>query len=293
MSNIFFTQGWEDYALLDSGNGRKLELFKNYIVNRPEPRAIWSKHLTEKVWNQADAIFKEEDNKRGGKWYVKNKLPEDFWICKYLDVQFIGSLASSGHIGYFPDKQTHWDLIRKFLQSQANNEANVLNLFAYTGVASLIAAKFDAKVYHVDSSTKAIMQGKYNQLISNFSDKKIHWMYDDVKKYVKRQVRRGNKYDLILLDPPRYGHGTSKEIWNLITDLPHLLEECRKLLLDKNSLLILTTYSPQLSHNDLGNLCSQYFVGDNVKITTGQLAIRENNLGRIIPQSEFCIVEYS
>lgn len=287
--DLLIADGWKEYSIIDSGNGRKLELFKNYVINRPEPYATWNKHFSNEVWESADAVFIEDD-KRIGKWSLNSQTLKP-WISSYAGVKFVGKISLSKNVGYFPEKQPIWDLISKYILS--TKETNVLNLFGYTGVASLLAAQKGAKVTHVDSSKPSIHWAKENQKISFLETKAIRWICDDVLKFLNRELRRGAKYNLILLDPPRFGRGTKNEIWDIFCNLSFLLELCSQAIEKQNSLIILNTYSQNLSCQTLQKICSSIFTGKNCRISIGELAIVEQSLGRIIPQSTFSIIEYN
>ena len=186
----------------------------------------------------------------------------------------------------------HWDLITEYL-TNLEKRAKVLNLFAYTGVASLVAATLDTKVTHVDSSKSSIQWGKENQLLSKLENKTIRWIQDDASKFVHREIRRKKRYNLIMLDLPRFGRGPEKQIWEIYTSLPPLLELCKELLEEKKSALILNTYCLELDHRKLGNMCHTIFKDNNILIETGQLSLQENNERKmIIPQSEFCFIKF-
>jgi 23S rRNA (cytosine1962-C5)-methyltransferase len=275
------TQGWNEYRLLDSGNGRKLEKFGRYTVDRPEPQAMWSpKHPA--LWDKADAVFAGENDAEDGRWNFRGKVPET-WPTSCMDVKFLGRFTAFRHMGYFPEQLPHWEYMLK----RINKDSKVLNLFAYTGVASLLAAQAGAQVTHVDASKKAIGWAQENQKLAGLDDAKIRWICDDARKFTAREGRRGNKYTGILIDPPKFGRGPNKEPWELFDNLKEMLEQCRDVLEEKNSFLILTTYAVRASHYAIYELCREVFAG--AKIDSGELVVEGG--GRKIATSLFCRVE--
>ena len=292
--NQLFIDNWPDYELIDSGHKRKLERFGNYIINRPEPKAIWNQSLQSSVWSKYDAIF-IQTNPNQGKWLFKDDKLLDSWIMHYKDIKFYGHFTAYGHVGFFPDKQKHWDIISDYIINLTtfNYQPRVLNLFGYSGVASLIAAKVGACVAHVDSSKKALNWAKENQILSHLQNAKIHFILDDVVKFVSREVKRNRKYDLIILDPPKYGHGIKNEVWDIDKDLLTLLTNCKKLLNESKFLLMLNTYSLGITYKDLFEACKFIFHGSKVTFDAGELVLRSNNNKCIIPQSQFCLVQYA
>lgn len=281
---------FEYYEFLDSGEGRKLERFNNYIIDRPERRAIETKSLNENEWSKADAVFKEGIKGRiDGEWLFKNNIVLTPWICNYDNIKFKLELTQAGQLGCFPDKQEHWNIIQNYVMNKP--KARVLNLFGYTAIASLIAASHSALVTHVDSSKKAIKWARDNQILSSLSGANIRWMVDDVQKFVNREINRGSQYDLIILDPPTFGRGTNNELWHIDKDLAKLLSNCHQILNKQDSLLMLTTYSPDLSYLELEKICKMIFYQENCNIRTGQLILQSKD-NTILPQSEFCLVKY-
>ncbi len=285
------TQGWDGYRLLDSGQGRKLEKFGPYVIDRPEPQAMWDRRLPEERWSKADAVFAGENEAEDGRWNFKGRVQET-WKASYRDVSFLGRFTSFRHVGYFPEQAPHWDyMIDRF---KGMNEPKLLNLFAYTGVASLLAAKAGAQVTHVDASKKAIGWAADNQKLAGMEDAKIRWICEDARKFTAREGRRGNKYHGILIDPPKFGRGTNNEVWEFFEDLKGMLHYCRDVLEEENSFLILTAYAIRASHYCLFELCREIFKG---KIESGELVIQEKGEGqeegggRKISTSLYCRVE--
>ena len=213
------TAGFEDYALLDSGDGRKLERFGRFTVERPEPQALWRPKLEPAAWSRADAAFKSagaEEDAESGRWRRNTAVPET-WPVRVLGVTVLCRLTSFRHVGVFPEQVPHWQWMLERLAGVRDGPPRVLNLFAYTGAASLLAAKAGAEVTHVDASKKAIAWAKQNQAASQLGDAPIRWILDDARKFVAREVRRGRSYHVILIDPPKFGRGPEGEVWDVFS----------------------------------------------------------------------------
>ncbi len=287
--NILTENGWADYALLDSGEGRKLERFGKYIVSRPEPQALWQKSLSEAEWKKADATFtnaseKEEDDK--GSWQQHKKLPET-WNVGVEGATMCCRLMTYRHMGLFPEQRPHWQWFADIIKNSSKRPFKVLNLFGYTGAASLIAASAGAEVTHVDASKKAIQWSRENQDASNLTESKIRWICDDAAKFVARENRRGNKYDGILLDPPRYGRGPEGEVWKFETDVAPLLSACADLLADNAKFMILTAYTMRLSSLTLDHMMRDALKGRKGKTDHGELLLADKTGKRPLPTSMF------
>ena len=281
------TKGWDDYSLIDSGFGRKLERIGGYLINRPEPQAMWTPHLKEAEWQKADAVFMgddeegQENHKNHGRWQ-NNGIKNESWETEFEKIKFIGRLTNFRHVGYFPEQCAHWEWLAA--QTKKIKQPKILNLFAYSGVHSLVAAKNGAEVTHVDASKKAITWAKENQEL-NDPDWRIRWIVDDAKKFVRREIKRENFYDGIVLDPPKFGRGPDGETWDLFEDLPEVLEDCAALLKpQKNSFLLLTSYAIRASSMAFGQLTAEYLNGE---IETGELFVEEQETGRLLPTSMF------
>lgn len=275
------TTGWDGYRLLDSGEGRKLEQFGDYLVDRPEPQAMWQR-AQPNLWKKADAVFAGENDAEQGRWNFKGDMPEA-WPTSCKDVAFLGRFTAFRHMGYFPEQLPHWE----WMLERLRGGGRVLNLFGYTGVASLLAAQAGAEVTHVDASKKAVGWAKENQELAGLEDAKIRWIVEDARKFTAREGRRGNKYDVILLDPPKFGRGANKEVWELFDHLREMLELCREVLAEGGA-LVLTAYAVRASHHALYEVCRDVF-GDAVKMESGELVVEGG--GRRIATSMFCRVE--
>jgi 23S rRNA (cytosine1962-C5)-methyltransferase len=278
---ILTTKGLDDYALIDSGHGRKLERFGALTLDRPEEQAMWSPRLDANAWSVADAVFTGNTDEEGaGRWKRRPGL-EESWHCRHGAIRFACRFTSFRHVGAFPEQEAHWAFMRKRLAT--GGTPALLNLFGYTGLASLIAAEAGAEVTHVDASKKAVAWARENQALSELDDKPIRWIVDDATKFAAREVRRGRKYDGILLDPPKFGRGPKGEVWDLFQSLPELLTLCRDLV-KPDGFLILTAYAIRASFLSLQRICEDA-LGPGVE--AGELALEEES-GRLLATSLFC-----
>ncbi len=273
---VDFPKYWQDYKLLDSGSGQKFESFSGFTTVRPDPRAVWLPRLSN--W-QADATF--DRNSKDGKWVYKKKPPEN-WQVKYKDLVFKLKPTDFRHVGIFPEQAVNWD----FLNSTINGQnIKVLNLFAYTGAATVAASKAGAKVTHVDSSKGIISWAKENASLSKLPSDAIRWIEDDAYKFVEREQRRGSKYDGIILDPPRFGHGTRGEVWKLQDDLAKLLMSVKTILSDNSKFVLLSVYTADLSSIAVSQLMTDVF---KRKTEFLELAIKEDSSDRLLPNGIVC-----
>jgi 23S rRNA (cytosine1962-C5)-methyltransferase len=280
---ILTTEGLEDYALIDSGHGRKLERFGALTLDRPEEQAIWSPRFEQNEWARADAIFTGNVDEEGaGRWKRRPGLAES-WVCRHEAIQFTCRFTSFRHVGAFPEQAAHWSFMRERLKA-AVEQPSLLNLFGYTGLASLIAAAVGAEVTHVDASKKAIAWARENQALSGLEGKPVRWILDDALKFARREVRRGRRYDGILLDPPKFGRGPKGEVWDLFQSLPEMLALCRDLLKPRTGFVVLTAYAIRASFLSLHRMCAEVF-GQGVQ--SGELALQEE-AGGLLPTSLFC-----
>lgn len=281
------TQGFADYALLDSGLGRKLERFGPIVVDRPEPQALWQPRLSKAEWVKAHAVFSasgEDEDK--GKWRIDKPVPES-WPVRVAGVTLLCRLQGLWHLGLFPEQLPHWEWMLARLKDVEGEKPRVLNLFAYTGAASLIAARAGAEVTHVDASKKAIQWGRENQTASQLADAPIRWILDDARKFVAREVRRGKTYHVILIDPPKFGRGPEGEVWDLFKDLAPLLEGCEALLVPRPSALVLSVYAIRASALAFDQLSRDVLAKRGGHFETGELAIRAAKGGHAVPTSLF------
>jgi len=280
------TEGWSNYALLDSGNGRKLERYGKYRIVRPEAQALWSPRRRRAEWEAADAIFVGiGDDEADGRWRYRQPIGET-WPMNYDGVGFLGRFTNFRHVGLFPEQVTHWDWIVSKLAA-AGRPTKVLNLFAYTGIASLLAARAGAEVTHIDASKKAIGWARENQRVAGLENLPIRWICEDAVKFVARENRRGNRYDGIILDPPKFGRGPKSEVWDVFSDLAPLLKSCRTVLAEQPLFLVLTAYSIRSSFLALHELSTECLDGIGGQLESGELVLREEGDGRSLSTSLF------
>ena len=278
------TSGFEDYALLDSGDGAKLERYGSYRIVRPEPQAMWQRRLPAPDWETADAVFtggKDEDS--DGRWRFRKPIAAE-WTMQFGAARFIGRFTAFRHVGLFPEQTPHWSWMEDRIKPVAGR-AKVLNLFGYTGIASLLAAYAGAAVTHVDASRKAIAWARENQAVSGFTDLPIRWICDDAMKFVQREMRRGNRYDGIVLDPPKFGRGPKGEVWDLFLDLADMMMACRTLLADDAGFLVLTAYSIRASFSSIHELAMECLGDLPGNLESGELLLREESAGRRLSTS--------
>lgn len=275
---ILSADNWKDYELLDSGNGLKLERYGPYTFIRPEHQAVWSPALGKQIWDNAQGSFIATNEESGGHWSFHAPVPET-WTMNYQGLVFKARPSNSRHLGVFPEQAVHWDWISSQIK-KASNEVNVLNLFGYTGIATLAAAKAGAKVTHVDASKKAIVQARENQTLSHLDAAPIRWIVDDALKFVRREVRRGTRYEGIILDPPKFGRGPKGEVWEFFDMLPVLLKEIRPLLGEHPLFLVITAYAIRASALTLYHAVDEMMYGLNGKIVAGELVSQERSAGR-------------
>jgi len=277
----------DDYALIDSGNGEKLEQYGPYRIVRPEGQAIWQKALPPRDWEKVDAIFTGDTDEEGiGRWrFPKTPLGET-WPMRHDRLDYLGRFTSFRHVGVFPEQASHWDHMAHLIES-ARRSVKVLNLFGYTGLASLMAARAGAEVTHVDASKKAIGWARENQEVAGLGDKPIRWICEDAMKFAEREERRGSRYDIILFDPPAYGRGPKGEVWQLFEDLPALADICRSILTSKPLAVVLTAYSIRASFFAIHALMRDVFAGMGGTVESGELVIREKAAGRALSTSLF------
>jgi 23S rRNA (cytosine1962-C5)-methyltransferase len=284
---ILYVSPNADYALLDSGGGEKLERYGPYRIVRPEGQAIWEKALGSAEWTRADAVFTGNTEEEGmGRWRFP-KLPlGETWPMRHDGIDYLGRFTSFRHVGVFPEQAPHWNHMEQLLRG-AGRPVRVLNLFGYTGLASLVAARAGAEVTHVDASKKAIGWARENQQVAGLGDKPIRWICEDAMKFVEREERRGSRYDIVLLDPPAYGRGPKGEVWQIFQDLPAMVELCRAILTPKPLALVLTAYSIRASFFSLHALMRDTFAGAGGTVESGELVIREKSAGRALSTSLF------
>lgn len=273
---MIISSNWEDYKCLASGDGEKIEKWGNVILRRPDPQIIWPKS-SNSIWNNWDGFY-HRSNKGGGNWEFRRKLDE-YWTVKYNDLTFKVSPTNFKHTGIFPEQAVNWDFIMDMIKKENKDEFRVLNLFAYTGCASMAASKAGAsEVVHVDAAKGMVEWAKENRDLCGLSDNKIRFIVDDVIKFLEREKRRGRTYHGIIMDPPSYGRGPKGEVWRLEDNLGELLIRAKDVLDDDYSFLLINSYTTGLSQVSLNNILKLTF--ENSKIKTGEigLPIEENDL---------------
>ncbi|MCA1405576.1 class I SAM-dependent rRNA methyltransferase [Ensifer sp. IC3342] len=289
---ILETAATAGYHLIDSGNGEKLEQYGPYRIVRPEAQALWPKALPASVWEKADAIFTGDTDEDGmGRWRFPREVLGETWPMQLLDTDFLGRFTSFRHVGVFPEQLAHWSWVKDQVTT-AGRPLKVLNLFGYTGVASLIAAKAGAEVTHVDASKKAIGWARENQTLARAEKLPIRWICDDAMKFIQREERRGSRYDIILTDPPKFGRGPNGEVWQLFDHLAAMLDICREILSPDARGLVLTAYSIRASFYSIHELMRETMRGRGGRVESGELIIREGGLngkepGRALSTSLF------
>lgn len=271
---------FKDYEIIDMANGEKLERWGDYTLVRPDPQIIWKDKSTN-LWDSADAKY-SRSNTGGGAWNIKKNIPS-YWTINYQDLKFNLKLMGFKHTGLFPEQAFNWNLIREKIK-ESGREVKVLNLFAYTGAASIAALSVGASVVHVDSSRGMVDWAKENVKANNLEDKSIRFLVDDVRKFVKREIRRGNKYDIIIMDPPSFGRGSKNEVWNIENDLDELIKDTSELLSNNPILFIINSYTTGLSKTVLENLL---YLNINNKftglVTSHELGLPMKNSNLILP----------
>ncbi|MCL6683990.1 class I SAM-dependent methyltransferase [Sphingomonas alba] len=270
---------WVDWGLIDSGHGRKLERYGKVRVIRPEPQAMWAPASDD--W-RADATFVPGSDEEGGGRWVQDKPVPKSWPLGRGDVRFHASLTPFRHLGFFPDMAPQWDWMR-----DRADDADILNLFGYTGVGTLLLSEAGGRLVHVDASKKSVDGGKANAALSGLEDRPIRWIVDDATKFTAREVRRGRRYDGILLDPPKFGRGPEGEVWRLEEHLAPLLADCRKLLDENSRFLVLTVYAVRMSALAIGELVSQVMADLGGTVECGEMAVREEARGLLLPTAIF------
>ncbi|WEX88348.1 class I SAM-dependent rRNA methyltransferase [Sinorhizobium garamanticum] len=289
---ILETAATAGYHLIDSGNGEKLEQYGPYRIVRPEAQALWPKALPPSVWENADAVFTGDTDEDGmGRWRFPREVLGETWPMQLLDTDFLGRFTSFRHVGVFPEQLAHWSWVKDQVAT-AGRPLKVLNLFGYTGVASLIAAKAGAEVTHVDASKKAIGWARENQTLTRAEKLPIRWICDDAMKFIQREERRGSRYDIILTDPPKFGRGPNGEVWQLFDHLAAMLDICREILSADARGLVLTAYSIRASFYSIHELMRETMRGRGGRVESGELIIREGGLdgkepGRALSTSLF------
>ena len=280
---ILITKPGRGYELLDSGEGEKLERFGEYVLRRPDPQALWKKNLEEKEWKNANATFvRDGDN---AKWRMKDGVPKE-WIIEMSGLKFLIKPTAFKHTGLFPEHEGNWTWIQDKIK-KAGRPIKMLNLFGYTGGATLAALKAGAEVAHIDGSKTVITWARQNAEFSKLDDKKVRWIEEDARKFVQREIKRGNKYDAIIMDPPAFGHGANNEVWKIEEDFTKLLEACAQILTPEPLFIIVNGYSAGYSAVAYENSLKEITKNLGGQIEIGELTIEESKTGRLLPAGIF------
>ncbi len=275
------SDGWKSYSLIDTSAGKRLERWGDIILVRPDPQIIWENPHPSKLWERADAVY-HRSSSGGGSWSFSKKLPES-WTVDYKGLTFKVKPTGFKHTGLFPEQAVNWDLCTKLISS-ANREINVLNLFAYTGAATLACAKAGAKVCHLDAVKGMVEWGRENAALSGLSDKPIRWIVDDAMKFLRREIKRQSRYDGIILDPPSYGRGTNGEMWKIEDCIFELMQMCTEVLTDKPLFVLLNSYTTGLSSSVMTYLINMT-VGQRFKIRVDsqEIGLKVEQTGLAVP----------
>jgi 23S rRNA (cytosine1962-C5)-methyltransferase len=283
---LLVAEPWADYGLVDSGGGRKLERYGPFSFIRPEPQAMWPPASPE--WDADGEFVPGSDEEGGGRWVFHRPVPKEGWELNWEEVRFRAQCTPFRHLGFFPDMAPQWAWMRERLDAvPSTGSAEALNLFGYTGVGTLAMAAAGASLVHVDASKKSVEAAKDNARLSGMTDKPIRWMVDDAARFVAREVRRGRRYDGIILDPPKFGRGPAGEIWRLEEGLPGLIADCAKLLDGDSRFLVLTVYAVRMSAIALGEVLRQALAGLGGRVEYGEMAVREEKRSLLLPTALF------
>ncbi len=284
---ILSGEGWADYGLIDSGHGRKLERYGPHRFIRPDAQALWTPRAER--WASDGEFVPGSDEDGGGRWQFANPVPQDGWPLEWGNVRFTAQCTPFRHLGFFPDMAPVWDWMGQ--QLAGKSDAATLNLFGYTGVGTLALSQF-GPVTHVDASKKSVAQARLNAELSDMAERPIRWIVDDAAKFAAREVRRGKRYDGIILDPPKFGRGPEGEVWRLEDHLGGLVSDCSRLLDENSRFLFLTVYAVRMSSLALAGLLDEALADLPGTIEHGDLAVREEGeidgkTGRLLPTAIF------
>ncbi len=278
---MILADDWKDYELIDTGDGEKLERWGKYILRRPDPQIIWPKINGDKLWKNADAHY-HRSKSGGGNWEYKKELPPS-WKVRYKELSFHIEPTGFKHTGLFPEQAVNWKWIMDKIKN-ANRPISVLNLFAYTGGATVACASAGAEVCHVDAAKGMVNWAKENLSLSGLGERPVRFIVDDVMKFVQREVRRGRKYDAVIMDPPSYGRGPKGEIWKIEESLYGFVEQCKDILSDKPLFFLINSYTTGFSPTVLGNMLNVLLKGKyNGEISCGEVGIPSSSNELILP----------
>lgn len=276
-----FTKNWQDYELLDCSGGERLERWGDVILIRPDPQVIWNTPKKHPLWKKADAVYHRAQT-GGGAWKMNRKIP-DFWPVGYKELRFNVKTMGFKHTGIFPEQAVNWDYTMELIRN-AGRAVKVLNLFAYTGGATIAALKAGAQVVHVDASKGMVQWAKENAVASGVADKSVRWIVDDCIKFVQREIRRGNRYDIIIMDPPSYGRGPGGEVWKLENEVYGFVELCAGVLSDSPLMVLINSYttglSPAVMQYILGAVIQPKFGGT---VSSDEIGLPVTETGMVLP----------
>ena len=276
-----YSSFWKDYELLDCSDGEKLERWGKVILIRPDPQVIWKTEKKHPLWKKADAVY-HRSNSGGGNWEVRNKIP-DFWKIGYRDLSFNVKTMGFKHTGIFPEQAVNWDYIGDEIKNSGRH-IKVLNLFAYTGGATVACLKAGADVVHVDASKGMVSWAKENASLSSVADRNVRWIVDDCVKFVQREIRRNNKYDVIIMDPPSYGRGPGGEVWKLENEVFNFVKLCSEVLSDNPLAVLINSYttglSPAVMQYILGSTVAEKYKGN---VSSSEIGLPVTQSGMILP----------
>ena len=282
---LITSPSWKDYELLDSGGGARLERFGNYTLARPEAEAIWKPALPSSEWERANGRYQPAAEENGGHWQFRSEIPER-WPISYGGIRFWLQTGGSRHVGVFPEQAAQWDWITDRVTA-AGRPIEVLNLFGYTGLASLAAARAGARVTHVDASRKVLTWARENQSLSGLEQQPIRWILDDALKFVRREGRRQAGYSGLILDPPKFGRGPKGEVWEFYKLLPALLQDCRQVLHPHPQFVVITAYAVKASAVTLQNALVEMMAGFGGQVSAGEVALVDKSAGRMLSLAVF------
>lgn len=289
--DLLLPDRWKDYELLDSGDGQKLERYGPYSLARPEVQALWHPTLPPAAWQGAQAVFRPTGEESGGHWEFKESIAKKWEMAYPLEpisrsLRFWVQTTPGRHLGVFPEAAAHWDWMAARI-AKAGRPIQVLNLFGYTGLATLAASAAGAAVTHVDASKKSVAWARENQVLSGLLDSPVRWIVDDALKFVQREARRGVKYDGILLDPPKFGRGPKGEVWEVFKSLPALFQALQGVLSQKPLFVIVSAYAVKSSAVHLYFALAEMMRGFGGNESCGELALQEKSAGRLLSSAVY------
>ena len=273
-------EDWKDYELIDTSSGNRLERWGRYILVRPDPQVIWKSEKNDPLWNNADAVY-HRSSAGGGSWEYIRRLPEE-WTIEWNGLKMYVTPTNFKHTGVFPEQAANWSIYEELIRN-SGRPITVLNLFGYTGIASLACLRAGASVCHVDASKGMVSQAKRNAQLNGLEDRPCRWIVDDCMKFVLREKRRGRTYDAIIMDPPSYGRGPSGEVWRFEEDIYDLVKACAELLSDDPLFFTVNCYTTGVSQSSVGYLLSEILKSYNGNVYSDEIGIPVTDSGLILP----------